>query len=118
MPDASRLPADSVGNDPFSSMTPRFGFFLRRFARRFFSHFGLDDTTVARLRAIEEQGSVVYVMRYASRLDYFLFNAVFVRVGLRLSGHANGDRLILLGLDDKGQSAKEILEVPKQIMLE
>jgi glycerol-3-phosphate O-acyltransferase len=32
----------------------------------------------------------VYVMRYASRLDYFLFNALFAREGLRLSAYANG----------------------------
>src|SRR5690606_20678167 len=29
-------------------------------------------------------------MRYASRLDYFLFNALFLRHGLRLSAFANG----------------------------
>jgi len=29
-------------------------------------------------------------MRYASRLDYFLFNTLFVREGLRLSAFANG----------------------------
>ena len=31
-------------------------------------------------------------MRYASRLDYFLFNTLFRREGLRLSGFANGIR--------------------------
>ena len=31
-------------------------------------------------------------MRYASRLDYFLFNALFLREGLRLSSFANGIR--------------------------
>ena len=31
-------------------------------------------------------------MRYASRLDYFLFNTLFRREGLRLSGFANGLR--------------------------
>ena len=31
-------------------------------------------------------------MRYASRLDYFLFNALFLRQGLRLSRFANGIR--------------------------
>ncbi len=80
-------PADSL-----SAMTPRFNLFFRWFSRRFFSHFGLDEETVARLRALEEQGSVVYVMRYASRLDYFLFNDLFRREGLRLSRFANGIR--------------------------
>jgi glycerol-3-phosphate O-acyltransferase len=73
-------------------MTPRFNLFFRWFARRFFGHFGLEDATVRRLRALEAQGAVIYVMRYASRLDYFLFNALFFREGLRLSGFANGIR--------------------------
>jgi len=73
-------------------MTPRFNFVFRWFAKRFFGHFDLDDATVAKLRALEARGSVVYVMRYASRLDYFLFNTLFLREGLRLSGFANGVR--------------------------
>ncbi len=86
-PQASLPPAD-----PLSAMTPRFNFFFRWFARRFFSHFGLDEKSVAKLRELERRGSVVYVMRYASRLDYFLFNALFLREGLRLSRFANGIR--------------------------
>jgi glycerol-3-phosphate O-acyltransferase len=78
--------------DPLSAMTPRFNLFFRWFARRFFRDFDLDDTTVARLRELEQRGAVVYVMRYASRLDYFLFNTLFRREGLRLSGFANGIR--------------------------
>src|SRR5262245_30348239 len=84
--------APPVAPDPLSAMTPRFGVFFRWFARRFFSHLGLDPGTVARLRELEARGSVVYVMRYASRLDYFLFNALFLREGLRLSAFANGIR--------------------------
>jgi glycerol-3-phosphate O-acyltransferase len=82
--------ATEVDRDSLSAMTPRFNFFFRRFAKRFFREIGLDEATVARLRALEAQGSVVYVMRYASRLDYFLFNWLFLRHGLRLSGFANG----------------------------
>jgi len=78
--------------DPYSAMTPRFNFLFRWFARRFFGHFDLEDHTVARLSALEQRGSVIYVMRYASRLDYFLFNTLFAREGLRLSGFANGLR--------------------------
>jgi glycerol-3-phosphate O-acyltransferase len=73
-------------------MTPRFGLPFRWFARRFFGHLGLDPATAARLRELEGRGAVVYVMRYASRLDYFLFNALFRREGLRLSAFANGIR--------------------------
>jgi glycerol-3-phosphate O-acyltransferase len=78
--------------DPLSAMTPRFNLPFRWFARRFFRHFGLDAATVGRLQQLEGDGAVVYVMRYASRLDYFLFNALFLREGLRLSAFANGIR--------------------------
>jgi glycerol-3-phosphate O-acyltransferase len=81
-------PADV--RDPLSAMAPRFNLFFRWFARRFFGEITLDEATVARLRALEAAGTVIYVMRYASRLDYFLFNALFLRHGLRLSGFANG----------------------------
>ena len=76
--------------DPVTAMTPRFNTPLRLFARRFFRHFDIADADVARLRAREDAGAVVYVMRYASRLDYFLFNALFAREGLALSACANG----------------------------
>ncbi len=79
-----------VARDPLSAMTPRFNFFFRWFANYFFRDIQLDDATVQRLRDLESQGSVIYVMRYASRLDYFLFNTLFVRHGLRLSNFANG----------------------------
>lgn len=78
--------------DSLSAMTRRFNIFFLWFARRFFRHFDLDDATVARLRELEDRGAVVYVMRYSSRLDYFLFNAIFRREGLRLSRFANGIR--------------------------
>lgn len=78
--------------DPLSAMTPRFNLFFRWFARRFFRHLRLEPSHVATLRELEARGTVVYVMRYASRLDYFLFNTLFLRHGLRLSGFANGIR--------------------------
>ena len=78
--------------DALSAMTPRFNLALYWFAHRFFRHFSLDDETVAHLRKLESRGSVIYVMRYASRLDYFLFNALFIREGLNLSRFANGIR--------------------------
>jgi hypothetical protein len=81
-----------VRSDPLSAMTPRFNLLFRFFARRFFRYFELDDATVERLQGLEKQGAVVYVMRYSSRLDYFLFNTLFRREGLRLSSFANGIR--------------------------
>lgn len=91
-PSSITAPAAPPRADPLSAMTPRFNVFFRWFAKRFFGHFDLDEATVARLHALEAKGAVVYVMRYASRLDYFLFNALFAREGLRLSGFANGVR--------------------------
>jgi len=79
-------------SDPLSAMTTRFGLPFRVFAKRFFRHLELEDEMVERLLELEKRGAVVYVMRYSSRLDYFLFNALFLRVGLRLSGFANGLR--------------------------
>jgi glycerol-3-phosphate O-acyltransferase len=81
-------PADL--RDPLSAMAPRFNVFFRWFARRFFRDITLETGTVERLHALEAAGAVIYVMRYASRLDYFLFNTLFLRHGLRLSAFANG----------------------------
>jgi len=78
--------------DTLSAMTPRFNLLVQWFANRFFRHFDLDDATVEHLRKLESQGSIIYVMRYASRLDYFLFNALFIREGIGLSKFANGIR--------------------------
>ena len=72
-----------------SAMARRFNFAFRWFEKRFFGHFSLDLDVVARLKALEARGSVIYVMRYSSRLDYFLFNVLFLRHGLRLSAFAN-----------------------------
>jgi len=85
-----KQPPFDPATDPLSAMASRFNLFFRWFARRFFLGITLDEATVARLRALEAAGSVIYVMRYASRLDYFLFNALFLRHGLRLSAFANG----------------------------
>jgi len=83
---------EKVDRDTLSAMTPRFNLLFRWFASRFFGHFDLDDAAVEHLRKLESRGSIVYVMRYASRLDYFLFNALFLREGLGLSKFANGIR--------------------------
>jgi hypothetical protein len=52
-----------------SAMARRFNFVFRRFEKRFFGHFSLDPEVVAQLKALEQRGSVIYVMRYSSRLD-------------------------------------------------
>ena len=85
--DLQRTPAPSAAGagNPYTSMAPEFGRTASLFARRFFSQFDFESDDVERLRALDRQGAVVYVMRYSSRLDYFLFNWLFLREGLRLS---------------------------------
>jgi glycerol-3-phosphate O-acyltransferase len=71
-------------------MAPQFGRTAGLFARRFFSQFDFEPGEAERLRALDREGAVIYVMRYSSRLDYFLFNWLFLLSGVRLSGFANG----------------------------
>ncbi len=78
--------------DGLAAMTPQFGWLANLFARRFFAGFRFPSADAERLRELGEQGSVVYVMRYSSRLDYFLFNWLFIAAGLELSAFANGIR--------------------------
>ncbi|MEE8164998.1 MAG: 1-acyl-sn-glycerol-3-phosphate acyltransferase, partial [Myxococcota bacterium] len=80
------------GRDLRSAMSERFNLPFRFFANRFFADFFLEPEVVERLKALEARGSIVYVMRYSSRLDYFLFNTLFSRHGLRLSSFANAIR--------------------------
>ena len=89
---ADARPAGASSSDPYSAMTPRFGGPARIFGQRFFRGFQLGTRAVDELRKLEGQGAVVYVMRYASRLDYFLFNWLFLSEGIRLSTAANGIR--------------------------
>ncbi|MAI78934.1 MAG: hypothetical protein CL917_08340 [Deltaproteobacteria bacterium] len=78
-----------------SAMVTRFNLFFRAFARKFFSHFDLEKADVSRLLELEARGTVIYVMRYSSRLDYLLLNTLFLREGLRLSSFANGIRFTM-----------------------
>ena len=63
------------------------------FAKRFFDHIRLDHETENRLRETSKKGTLVYVMRTRSTLDYLFFNYLFLRVGLPLARFANGINL-------------------------
>lgn len=89
---ATRSEPVALPGDPYTGMTRRFGWLARAFGERFFSGFAFEGDDAERLRAMEQRGAIVYVMRYSSRLDYFLFNWLFLREGLRLSQTANGIR--------------------------
>jgi len=71
-------------------MWRRFGLPARWFARRAFRHVRLDLEDIARVRRLANQGTVVYVMRYCSLVDYFLVNYVLLREELPLPRFANG----------------------------
>ena len=58
--------------------------------RRLFDHVNLDPAVTERVRALPEEGQVVYVMRTRSLLDYLFFNHLFLKVGLPLARFANG----------------------------
>ena len=71
-------------------MTERFGRTATLFGKRFFGEFDFERHDAERLAELDRRGAVVYVMRYSSRLDYFLFNWLFLLHGIRLSAFANG----------------------------
>jgi glycerol-3-phosphate O-acyltransferase len=83
-------PGPTIAGNPYTSMAPRFGRTATLFARRFFAGFDFEPGDAERLRDLDRRGAVIYVMRYSSRLDYFLFNFLFLLRGVRLSGFANG----------------------------
>ncbi|MEB2285821.1 MAG: hypothetical protein B6D46_10755 [Polyangiaceae bacterium UTPRO1] len=84
---ASR-PCDQESSHP-SAMCRQFGFFASLFARHAFRHVQIDPEHIARMRRLAEQGTLVYVMRYRSLVDYFLVNYLLLREGLPLPRFAN-----------------------------
>lgn len=58
--------------------------------RRLFDHIEVDEARREALKALPDQGQIVYVMRTRSLLDYLFFNYLFLKVGLPLARFANG----------------------------
>ena len=73
-----------------SAMWPRFGLPARVFARVAFRHVRIHPDDIARLHRLAREGSLVYVMRYCSLVDYLLINHLLLREGLPLPQFANG----------------------------
>ena len=81
--------------DPYlSAMLPRFGLPMRAVAQRFFDHIEGDEQDLAPVREAVRDGSVVYVMRTRSVLDYLFFNHFLRKHGLPLARFANGVRTL------------------------
>lgn len=71
-------------------MTERFGWLQRYVARRLTDQVHIDAHGVARLKRLAERGTIVYVLRNRSLLDYCLINWLMIREGLPLASFANG----------------------------
>jgi glycerol-3-phosphate O-acyltransferase len=68
-----------------STMLERFGMLARILVRLLFRHVRLRPEAVEHLRRLASQGTLIYVMRYRSTLDYLLVNAVLLAEGLPLA---------------------------------
>ena len=73
-----------------STMLERFGILARLVVRFLFRHVHVRPEAVAHVRQLAGQGTLVYVMRYRSPLDYLLVNAILLREGLPLARFAPG----------------------------
>lgn len=71
-----------------SAMTDRHTFLVRWFFR-FFRHVRVDTEQLETVREAAEEGTVVYVMRHRSLLDYLFFNYLFLKKQLPLARYAN-----------------------------
>jgi glycerol-3-phosphate O-acyltransferase len=86
------LPEAGIEGEPLhrSAMARRFGLPASLFARVAFRHVRIDPADIDRLRRLADQGTLVYVMRYRSLVDYFLVNFLLLREGLPLAHFTNG----------------------------
>jgi glycerol-3-phosphate O-acyltransferase len=80
----------AIADDPYGSrMLPRLGPLLRLFSWVFFNRIE-DDSDLREVHEAGQRGSLVYVMRTRSLLDYLFFNTFLLRRGLPLAEFANG----------------------------
>ncbi|MCO4773062.1 MAG: 1-acyl-sn-glycerol-3-phosphate acyltransferase [Deltaproteobacteria bacterium] len=75
-------------------MLPVFSWPMGRVAKRYFDHIKSDDGELAAVRGAASEGSLVYVMRTRSVLDYLFFNHFLRKHGLPLARFANGVRTL------------------------
>lgn len=79
-----------------TAMSQKFGRLLNFLARFFFAHVLFERRSLDNIQEAEDRGTVVYVMRSLSLLDYLYFNWAFRTHGLPLAQFANGIRTIIL----------------------
>jgi glycerol-3-phosphate O-acyltransferase len=73
-----------------STMLERFGLVARLLSHVAFPSVRVRPELVERARQLAAQGTVIYVMRYRSVIDYLLVNVVLLREGLPLARFAPG----------------------------
>ena len=83
-------PAPPAVAEQRSSMLERFGLFARLLVHVLFRHVRVRPEAVEHLRQLAQQGTLIYVMRYRSTLDYLLVNSLLLREGLPLARFAPG----------------------------
>jgi glycerol-3-phosphate O-acyltransferase len=76
--------------DERSTMLGRFGPIARVLVAMALRFVRMPPESVERIRALAARGTLVYVMRYRSVVDYLLVNAVLLREGLPLARFAPG----------------------------
>src|SRR4029079_12180641 len=83
-------PAPPAVPEQGSAMLQLFGVLALILVRLIFQHVRVRAEAVERIRQLAEQGTLIYVMRYRSVIDYLLATAVLLREGLPLARFAPG----------------------------
>ncbi len=78
----ARRSEDGISTAPRSPPPPRFSWLVERLCRRAFGSIRIAPSAVDHIRALAARGSLVYVMRQRSWLDFLLVSFVLKREGL------------------------------------
>src|SRR5260370_39135916 len=79
-----------------TAMIERPGPVLRWFFGRFFKEIAFPVEVADKIRRAAERGTVVYVCRTLSYIDYLYFSYAFLKYALPLSRFANGVRTLMM----------------------
>src|SRR6266481_2817866 len=91
---ASQLPAPEAPAAP--GPLRRFGLLPGLVCRQFFAQVRVDPEAIERIRGLAARGSIVYVMRYRSLVDYLLIAFILLREGLPLPEFVSDVHTVLL----------------------
>ncbi len=86
----AQAPSGGLTPPHFSAMRTRMSRVAEFFGRRLFAHAVVNERLVEKIRELSSRGTVIYVLRSNSFVDYFMVNYVLRREGLSLPVFANG----------------------------